>query len=182
MILVVSRTCVGQFRCACAWPLLRVLSGLQDGSLEAELQIHCGDLKGIFLKRVICDFAYFCQLLQDEAKRLWPPAQLPKTAPDADGSQCSCIVKVPSHSQTTGRMLPFSPYAAASYPSAQGTVACWRNTVSLHCQGNRSESCPEQKQSNMPHLSPDAVAPMPADHFAIHLCCTMSCMRIDKAV
>ena len=85
---------------------------MQDGSLEAQLQVHCGDLKGIFLNRVVCDCAYFCQLLRDEAKRRWPPAHVPKTPLETDGAQSSCTVKVLSHSPVLRKTRPMS------FPSA----------------------------------------------------------------
>lgn len=68
---------------------------VQDGSLEAVLQIHCKDVEGLFLRRAIADCAYFCRLLQDEAEQCWPPAhQQPKMPLHGDVTKCLCTVKV----------------------------------------------------------------------------------------
>ena len=68
---------------------------MQEGGLEAVLQIHCENAKGTFLRRAVADCAYFCRLLQDEAKQCWPPDhQQLKTPLDGAGTQCSCTVQV----------------------------------------------------------------------------------------
>ena len=66
---------------------------MQDGSLEALLQVHCNGLAGIFLRRAVCDCDFFCQLLRDEIKRFWPPTCSQQEAqPGGAGAQRSIKV------------------------------------------------------------------------------------------
>ena len=115
--LVLAETFIGHVGAIWGLAIAKRFGWMQDGGLEGELQIYCGDLKGIFLKRVICDCAYFCQLLRDEAKRCWPPRNVPKAPLDADSTESSCAVKVVSHSPVLPDHRPcatFQPDAAAS--------------------------------------------------------------------